>query len=137
MPRLIAVAVGVLLGDAFLHLLPDAQELAIASNSSVGLSVLIGILTFFFIETVLDKSCEGLDRIFRIRTSGAYGDNRALASGEHHQTHDRSAAYFGSTISDTDLGLEGASNLNELRCRSGMQAKLVDDGNFARRHVGS
>ena len=28
MPRLIAIAVGVLLGDAFLHLLPDAIEIA-------------------------------------------------------------------------------------------------------------
>ena len=53
MPRLIAVAVGVLLGDAFLHLLPDAMELSNASTSSVGLSILVGILTFFLIETVL------------------------------------------------------------------------------------
>ena len=35
MPRLIAVAVGVLLGDAFLHLLPDAVEIGEAHNSSV------------------------------------------------------------------------------------------------------
>ena len=53
MPRLIAVAVGVLLGDAFLHLLPDAMELSNASTSSVGLSILVGILTFFLIETIL------------------------------------------------------------------------------------
>ena len=53
MPRLIAVAVGVLLGDAFLHLLPDAQELAMATSSSVGFPVLLGIVSFFFIETIL------------------------------------------------------------------------------------
>ena len=53
MPRLIAVAVGVLLGDAFSHLLPDALEVAGTMDRTVGLSILVGILTFFFIETVL------------------------------------------------------------------------------------
>ncbi len=63
MPRLIALAVGVLLGDAFLHLLPDALEVADTTDRTVGLSILVGILTFFFIETVLqwhhDHSPEG------------------------------------------------------------------------------
>ena len=53
MPRLIAVAVGVLLGDAFLHLLPDAVEIGEAHNSSVFFWALVGMLGFFFIETGL------------------------------------------------------------------------------------
>ena len=51
-PRLVAVAVGVLLGDAFLHLIPDALEL----NGSEGVRWFFGLgrhLEFLFIETVL------------------------------------------------------------------------------------
>ena len=53
MPRLIAVAVGVLLGDAFLHLLPDAIEIGEAQDSTVFFWALVGMLGFFFIETGL------------------------------------------------------------------------------------
>ena len=49
MPRLIACAVGVLLGDAFLHLLPDAMELS-ESASAVFFWTLTGILCFYGIE---------------------------------------------------------------------------------------
>ena len=52
MPRLIAVAVGVLLGDAFLHLLPDALKIS-ESASSVFLWTLTGILCFYAIEQFL------------------------------------------------------------------------------------
>ncbi len=50
MPRLIAVAVGVLLGDAFLHLLPDALEITTSGSSTVFLATLGGIFCFFYIE---------------------------------------------------------------------------------------
>ena len=53
MPVLIAVAVGVLLGDAFLHLIPDAMDMAPTSGSSVATWVLIGILSFVFLERSL------------------------------------------------------------------------------------
>ena len=53
MPVLIAVAVGVLLGDAFLHLIPDAMDMAPTSGSSVAAWVLIGILSFVFLERYL------------------------------------------------------------------------------------
>ena len=56
MPRLIAIAVGVLLGDAFLHLLPDAIEIAEDGSTSVFLWTLIGILSFFFIETAFQRN---------------------------------------------------------------------------------
>lgn len=52
MPWLIAVAVGVLLGDSFLHLLPDALEIS-ESASSVFLWSLTGILCFYLIEQFL------------------------------------------------------------------------------------
>ena len=50
MPVLIAVAVGVLLGDAFLHLIPDAMDMAPTSGSSVAPWVLIGILSLSLIH---------------------------------------------------------------------------------------
>lgn len=53
MPRLIAAAVGVLLGDAFLHLLPDAIEIGEAQDGTVLYWALVGMLGFFFIETGL------------------------------------------------------------------------------------
>ena len=53
MPSLIAVAVGVLLGDAFLHLIPDAIQRAPGSESGVALWVLIGIISFVFLESGL------------------------------------------------------------------------------------
>jgi len=52
LPRLIALAVGVLLGDAFLHLLPDALERA-DDPANVLLWVLAGIVLFYFIEQCL------------------------------------------------------------------------------------
>lgn len=52
MPGLIALAVGVLLGDAFLHLLPDALERT-TDTSSVFLWTLAGIIIFYFIEQSL------------------------------------------------------------------------------------
>ena len=86
MPRLIAAAVGVLLGDAFLHLLPDAQELASTANSSVGLSVLIGILTFFLIETVLqwhhDHNLQ--DHTAATRKPASFATMNLLGDGIHN-----------------------------------------------------
>jgi zinc and cadmium transporter len=52
MPRLIALAVGVLLGDVFLHLLPDALERT-TDTGSVFLWTLTGIIVFYFIEQSL------------------------------------------------------------------------------------
>ena len=65
MPRLIAIAVGVLLGDAFLHLIPDALE--ITKDGSVVLWTLVGIISFFFIETALQWRH---DHILETQTEG-------------------------------------------------------------------
>ena len=52
MPRLIALAVGVLLGDVFLHLLPDALDNS-DDAANVFLWTLAGIILFYFIEQSL------------------------------------------------------------------------------------
>lgn len=48
-PLLVALAVGVLLGDAFIHLIPEAVE-RIGSVAEVGLLTLSAMLVFFAIE---------------------------------------------------------------------------------------
>ena len=53
-PRLVALAVGVLLGDAFLHLIPDAIEVSGSSGGEVMIWTLIGIVSFLFLENVLN-----------------------------------------------------------------------------------
>lgn len=49
---LVSLAIGALLGDAFIHLLPQAFE-KFANPLHVSLGVIAGILIFFFIEKVL------------------------------------------------------------------------------------
>ncbi len=48
-PNLVALAVGVLLGDAFIHLIPDAIQRN-GAVSEVCLTVLIGMFVFFVLE---------------------------------------------------------------------------------------
>ena len=49
---LISLAVGALLGDAFIHLIPEAFE-AIGNGTHVSIAVVLGILIFFMFEKVL------------------------------------------------------------------------------------
>ncbi len=51
-PNLLALAVGVLLGDAFIHLIPDAVERQ-GSVSEVCLTVLVGMFVFFMLEKLV------------------------------------------------------------------------------------
>ena len=48
-PMLVAMAVGVLLGDAFLHLIPEATE-QLGSVATVGIYTMAGFVLFFAIE---------------------------------------------------------------------------------------
>lgn len=50
---LIAFAAGALLGDAFLHLLPETVEAAGGLELSASFSVLVGVAAFFILEKVL------------------------------------------------------------------------------------
>ena len=51
-PYLVALAVGVLLGDAFIHLIPDAVARQ-GSISTVCLMVLLGVVIFFVLEKMV------------------------------------------------------------------------------------
>ncbi len=52
LPYIVSMAVGILLGNSFLHLIPDAME-EIGSVEEVSILTMVGILLFFFIEKVL------------------------------------------------------------------------------------
>lgn len=80
-PYLVALAVGVLLGDAFIHLIPDAVARQ-GSVSTVCLMVLLGVVIFFVLEKVvrwrhdhrLDFAHQAADSIRPIAKMNLVGD---------------------------------------------------------------
>jgi len=57
---LVGVATGALLGDAFLHLMPEALELSGAKET--GLGIIVGIMIFFILEKFLKwRHCHEID----------------------------------------------------------------------------
>jgi zinc and cadmium transporter len=57
----ISLAVGALLGDAFIHLIPEAFEHS-ANSASVSILIIIGILIFFILEKFLHWHHHGEDK---------------------------------------------------------------------------
>src|SRR5690606_11163856 len=53
------------------------------------------------------------------------------AGGEHHQAHDRGAAYLVAVLLHRHLGVVAADDLDEFGRSAGMEAALVDDGKIA------
>jgi zinc and cadmium transporter len=72
-PHLVALAVGVLLGDAFIHLIPDAIKRH-GSVSAVCMTTLIGVFVFFLLEKVVRWRHD-----HRLRFDTAPDDIRPLA----------------------------------------------------------
>jgi len=59
---LVAFSAGALLGGAFLHLLPEAVEIAGSFNTSISLYLFVGILLFFALEKFLRwRHCHDID----------------------------------------------------------------------------
>src|SRR3989339_187724 len=56
----ISLAVGALLGDAFIHLIPEAFESSV-SNATVSILVIAGIIIFFIMEKFLHWHHHGED----------------------------------------------------------------------------
>ena len=59
-PLFISIAVGALLGDAFIHLIPEAFA-DTESTDTVGLLIIAGVLSFFVLEKVLHWHHHGED----------------------------------------------------------------------------
>lgn len=56
----ISLAIGALLGDAFIHIIPEAYESALSTNT-VGILIISGILLFFIIEKFIHWHHHGED----------------------------------------------------------------------------
>ncbi len=104
MPRLIACAVGVLLGDAFLHLLPDAMTLS-ESTSTVFIWTLTGILCFYGIEQCFhwrhDHSLEV--PTVNITSTASFAKMNLLGDGIHNFVD--GVLIAGSFLADPLLGI--------------------------------
>src|SRR5690349_3785617 len=61
LPALVALAAGALIGDVFLHLLPEAAAHQDGFTPSVGWWVLAGLLGFFVVESVIHWHHHGED----------------------------------------------------------------------------
>lgn len=71
---LVSLAVGALIGDAFIHLIPEALEKA-SSAASVSLAIIGGILIFFILEKILHwhhhrVGADGMEEESAAHTSG-------------------------------------------------------------------
>jgi zinc and cadmium transporter len=83
---LVSFSVGALLGDAFIHLLPEAFEQAGEATLPVSLSVLVGILVFFVLEKVVhwhhchhsEEECENVHHV------KVFGIMNLLGDGVHN-----------------------------------------------------
>jgi zinc and cadmium transporter len=103
MPWLIALAVGVLLGDAFLHLLPDALERS-TNTSEIFLWTLLGIVLFYFIEQTLHwRHDHAVTADEMPKKAKSYARMNLLGDGAHNFVDGILIA--GSFLADPMLGL--------------------------------
>lgn len=83
-----------------------------------------------FPEAALDKLDQRFERGLRFRSFGFDQDGVALARGEHHQAHDRSAADGVALARHMHLGGEARCAADELCRGARMQSLLVGDYHF-------
>jgi len=136
MPRLIAGAVGVLLGDAFLHLLPDAMALS-ESTSTVFIWTLTGILCFYGIEQCLhwrhDHSMEM--QAVNLPSAASFAKMNLLGDGIHNFVD--GVLIAGSFLTDPVLGIATtvAIVMHEIPQEISDIAVLIQGGFTKRRAV--
>lgn len=85
LPFLVALSAGALLGDAFLHLLPEAVDTHGTFEGSVAWSALAGLLGFFAIESLIHWHHHGEDvHEHRERQVSAFAWMNLLGDGIHN-----------------------------------------------------
>src|SRR5689334_5992397 len=85
----------------------------------------------FFVELARDQCGDGVERSLRLGSGGRDDDRSAGSGGQHHQSHDRSAAHGFAALCHPDFGVETLDHLHELCGRARMKSALVDDWNLA------
>ena len=107
-------------GGDLLGLSRSSEEESCGRNEFRGPSI--------FLELASDQVGDGVERGVGVGAIGAYGDDRAVAGGEHHQAHDALAIDFLAILLDEDVGLEAIGRFDKLGGGTGVDAELVEDG---------
>ncbi|CAN5567002.1 hypothetical protein BH10BAC4_BH10BAC4_11580 [soil metagenome] len=104
LPYLLSLAMGILLGNAFLHLIPDSIKI-IGSTERACFWVLIGVIVFFSIEKIIhrEKPSSTIMSTDQLLAMKPLGKMTLIANGLHNFTD--GAMIAGSFSIDTQLGL--------------------------------
>lgn len=131
-PLLVSLAVGVLLGDAFLHLIPESAR-QLGSITSTCLFVLLGILVFFAIE----KLIRGQHRheVFDPGSGGPQPRARMILVGDAIHDFTDGILIAGSFAADTTAGVATTIAIltHEIPREIGNVGALVHGGYAPRR----
>lgn len=120
---LVGLATGALLGDAFLHLIPESIE--IVESDKTGIMVIIGIMVFFVLEKILKwRHCHDMDCSEEKHLAGM-----SLAADSIHNLID-GLIIGGSFMVSTSVGIATslAVMLHEIPQEIGDLAILVHSG---------
>src|SRR5215470_13580493 len=88
-----------------------------------------------FAETGGDQRLQGIDGGSGLRSGGANRDRRSWRRGEHHQPHDRGAAYSFVPTRHPHIGIEFFHRLHEFGRGAGVQAFFVANDESANHGV--
>src|SRR6478609_11592056 len=88
--------------------------------------VLNGLPSLGLPEPVGDELADLPDAVRRPRPVGRHGQHLSLGGGEHENAHDGLSVDLLGVRLESDVALAAVGELNQLGCRPGMQAQLVD-----------
>src|SRR3954451_6191277 len=82
------------------------------------------------VKARFDQLFQFLHRLLRVRSFATDLQGRALASGQHHQTHNALAINLFAFFGDPHLAAMAAGNTDEHGGRTSVQPKSIHDRNF-------
>ena len=81
-----------------------------------------------FLELAGDEVGDRFERGVGVRAVGTNGDDGTVAGGQHHQAHDALAIDFLAILLNKNVRLKAIGRFDELRCGTGVDAELVENG---------
>src|ERR1700759_4899312 len=85
------------------------------------------IESIVFAEARIDQDGQGFDHLRRLLAGRLDNDRGTGGGGEHHQSHDRGAAYGFAAPHDADVGVELLDRLHEFGGCTGVQSFAIAD----------